>query len=146
MIFLSYLPQCHCHFHHLHLHYNFWVVFVFLAWKVQESIYQPESLSFSRLTVGVKSIFSVSHKVSGLGYILRVNFVFSLWGFQLTKLAKLNLQLIQYHLQTISHMLYDRRSNKILKKTFKLYGPFFWMGFNCLKARATSRRQFTFYH
>ena len=33
------------------------------------------------------------------------------------------------------------------KKTFKkLYGPFLWMGFNCLKARATSRRQFTFYH
>ena len=27
----------------------------------------------------------------------------------------------------------------------KLYGPFLWMGFNCLKARATSRRQFTFY-
>ena len=31
-----------------------------------------------------------------------------------------------------------------LKK--KLYGPFSWMGFNCLKARATSRRQFTFYY
>ena len=29
-----------------------------------------------------------------------------------------------------------------LKK--KLYGPFLWMGLNCLKARATSRRQFTF--
>ena len=28
----------------------------------------------------------------------------------------------------------------------KLYGPFLWMGFNCLKARATLRRQFTFYH
>ena len=25
----------------------------------------------------------------------------------------------------------------------KLYGPFLWMGFNCLKATATSRRQFT---
>ena len=32
------------------------------------------------------------------------------------------------------------------KKNFKLYGPFLWMGFNCLKARATSRKQFTFYH
>ena len=30
-------------------------------------------------------------------------------------------------------------------KNLKLYGSFFWMGFNCLKARATSRRQFTFY-
>ena len=28
----------------------------------------------------------------------------------------------------------------------KLYGPFLWMGFNGLKARATLRRQFTFYH
>ena len=28
----------------------------------------------------------------------------------------------------------------------KLYSPFLWMGFNCLKARITSRRQFTFYH
>ena len=28
----------------------------------------------------------------------------------------------------------------------KIYGPFLWMGFNCLKATATSRRQFTFYH
>ena len=32
----------------------------------------------------------------------------------------------------------------ILKKK-QLYGPFLWMGFNCLKARATSKRQFTFY-
>ena len=28
----------------------------------------------------------------------------------------------------------------------KLCGPFLWMGFNCLKARATSKRQFNFYH
>ena len=28
----------------------------------------------------------------------------------------------------------------------KLYRPFSWMGFNCLKARATLRRQFTSYH
>ena len=32
----------------------------------------------------------------------------------------------------------------LIKK--KLYGPFLWMRFNCLKARATSRRQFTFHH
>ena len=30
------------------------------------------------------------------------------------------------------------------KQNFKLYDPFLWMGFNCLKARATSRRQFIF--
>ena len=28
----------------------------------------------------------------------------------------------------------------------KLYGPFLRIGFSCLKATATSRRQFTFYH
>ena len=28
----------------------------------------------------------------------------------------------------------------------KLYGPFLWTGFNCLTARATLRRQCTFYH
>ena len=33
----------------------------------------------------------------------------------------------------------------VLKKT-KLYGSFLWIGFNCLKATVTSRRQFTFYH
>ena len=32
----------------------------------------------------------------------------------------------------------------ILKK--KNYGPFLWMGFNLLKACATSRRQFTFFY
>ena len=31
-------------------------------------------------------------------------------------------------------------------KKKKLYGPFLWMGFNLLKATATSRRLFTFYH
>ena len=35
----------------------------------------------------------------------------------------------------------------IAPKKKQLYGPFFlWMGFNCFKATATSRRQFTFYH
>ena len=32
------------------------------------------------------------------------------------------------------------------KKKKKLYSPFLWMGFKCLKATATLRRQFTFYH
>ena len=35
---------------------------------------------------------------------------------------------------------------KWVKKLKKLYDPFLWMGFNCLRATATSRRQFTFYH
>ena len=32
------------------------------------------------------------------------------------------------------------------KKKKNIMAPFLRMGFNCLKARATSRRQFTFYH
>ena len=35
---------------------------------------------------------------------------------------------------------------RYLKKKKKLYGSFLWIGFNCLKATATSRRQFTFYN
>ena len=37
-------------------------------------------------------------------------------------------------------------NDKDNQKKKKLYGPFLWMGFNCLKATATSRRQFNFYH
>ena len=35
-------------------------------------------------------------------------------------------------------------SHAVTKKKKQLYGPFLWTGFNCLKATATSRRQFTF--
>ena len=38
-----------------------------------------------------------------------------------------------------------RKIRKCLKKK-QLYGTFLWMVFNCLKATATSRRQFTFSH
>ena len=50
------------------------------------------------------------------------------------------MKLLKYEEQYETHAWYS-----FLKK--KLYGPFLlWMGFNCLKATATSRRQFTFYH
>ena len=40
-----------------------------------------------------------------------------------------------------------KNDNKKIKiKNNKLYGLFLWIGFNCLKARATSRRQFSFYY
>ena len=40
----------------------------------------------------------------------------------------------------------EQSERKVNKKNFKkLYGPFWWMVFNCVKARATSRWQFTFY-
>ena len=34
----------------------------------------------------------------------------------------------------------------VWEKKLTLHGPFSWMGFNCLKATATLRRQFAFYH
>ena len=37
-----------------------------------------------------------------------------------------------------------KQETKTEKKN--LYGSFLWMGFNCPKASATLRRQFTFYH
>ena len=36
--------------------------------------------------------------------------------------------------------------NFIFVINFKLHDPFLLMGFNCLKNRAISRSQFTFYH
>ena len=33
-----------------------------------------------------------------------------------------------------------------IAKEKKIYGPFMWMGFNCLKATAKMRRYFAFYH
>ena len=47
-------------------------------------------------------------------------------------------------IQTYNHDTVLKPPSLDIKK--KLYGPFLWMGFNCLTARATSRRQFTFYH
>ena len=38
----------------------------------------------------------------------------------------------------------SKKSDFFFKK--KLYGPFLWIRFNCLKARANLRRQFNFYH
>ena len=40
----------------------------------------------------------------------------------------------------------NRELSLTITKKPQLYGPFLWMGFNDLKASATSRRQFTFYH
>ena len=44
---------------------------------------------------------------------------------------------------TINKGLLNKKP-KLKKKN--LYGSFLWMGFNCPKASATLRRQFTFYH
>ena len=46
----------------------------------------------------------------------------------------------------IRELLAKHANAKTKTKKKKIYSPFLWMGFNSLKARATSRRQFTFYH
>ena len=45
-----------------------------------------------------------------------------------------------------SHVWLDMGLEYNSNKKKQLNGPFLWMGFNCLKARATSRRQLTFYY
>ena len=51
---------------------------------------------------------------------------------------------MQMHLHVLRH--FRVCYSKMLKKNFFFMALFLWMGFNCLKATATSRRQFTFYH
>ena len=48
----------------------------------------------------------------------------------------------------IKDILYFEKMTIVLEKPceMELYGLFLRMAFNYLKARATSRRQFTFYH
>ena len=53
-----------------------------------------------------------------------------------------------YTCPSLQVLLFDAISlmNSPKKKKKKLSGTFLWMGFNCLKASATSRTQSTFYH
>ena len=53
-------------------------------------------------------------------------------------------KVLQNTLLKIPHRLLLYEKELFKKKTLWLL--FLWMGFNCLKATATSRRQFTFYH
>ena len=50
---------------------------------------------------------------------------------------------IKFNMHTFCKSYIYICSYMYIKKT-TLCCPFLWMGFNCLKARATSRRQFTF--
>ena len=58
------------------------------------------------------------------------------------------LLLISFQIMKFLKKIELKQKDYAIENTFllKLYGPFLWMGFNCLKATATSRRQFTFYH
>ena len=44
------------------------------------------------------------------------------------------------------HLCYPSQWQSYRSEKKKLYSPFLWMGFNYPKARATLRREFTFYH
>ena len=95
----------------LSLSASFIVIFgcirLFLAWKVKESIHQPESHVFVQVDCwGKVNISSITQ---------------SFWiGFYSKN--KLNLLLIQYHLQTISHVLYNLVSNALLYQNICLCG------------------------
>ena len=52
---------------------------------------------------------------------------------------------LEYHLKSLC-LMYQQHTILVLKTLKNLHGPFLWMGFNCLKARATLRKYFTFYH
>ena len=56
--------------------------------------------------------------------------------------ANMELNEVQLKLRNLGK--FSKKSETLEKK--KIYGPFIWMGFNCLKARVTPGRQFTFYH
>ena len=64
---------------------------------------------------------------AGVDTLMATTFFFQFYGFEITE----------------NVFASQKDKSKTLKK---FYGPFLWMGFNCLKARATSRKQFTFYH
>ena len=70
--------------------------------------------------------------------------------------SNINFILLQSHFHSLSQKEWQIKTSvwvfhlslndTVAIKKKKIYGPFLWMGFNCLKARSTSRRQFTFYH
>ena len=76
------------------------------------------------------------------------------WNFHNMKMkvgTKTNLNILNSIVMLICPVLngkhpFRARFLKKKKKKLKLYGPFLWMGFNYIKATATWRRQFTFYH
>ena len=81
---------------------------------------------------------------------LRIHLVVTTMIFQTSKDWKQtnkqqDLSALHLNISSISAHIDDLRilSKHPQKKLLKLYGPFLWMGFNCPRARATSRRQFT---
>ena len=52
--------------------------------------------------------------------------------------------LILIDVQYLQNADFSLEKGSLKKKNFM--APYLWIGFNYLKARATSRRQFTFYH
>ena len=79
----------------------------------------------------------------------KLRWLHQFWQFLCERKTSFNLKRFYYSYAWFCS-LRERRTSfctaLISRKTLKkFYDPFLWMGFNCLKATATSRRQFTFY-
>ena len=74
-----------------------------------------------------------------LEYIFLISFTFQTHLMQ--KQIHLSSDLVPVGLDFLVNILFHFSIKK--NTLLKLYGPFLWMGFNCLKARATSRRLVT---
>ena len=90
--------------------------------------------------------------ISGENWLLRWNCVFFGWDFVPLCELWLKAKAIFYFPNSLYYKtIYCEQNDYIpyiiyTKNFLKIYGPFWWMGFSCLKPSATSRRQFTFYH
>ena len=111
-----------------------------MQWQIQDRFELISNLVHSSLSFNKLSKFKISN-----------NSLISVVMFMVNKVSKFRFIKI-FSLKRFWEVLYKKGGNicfsfcRYISSYIKLYGPFLWMGFNCLKATATSRRQFTFYH
>ena len=84
--------------------------------------------------------YHVDHEICE---VLSALIKFKVIGATATHVARIHAQPL--HSACNIFQLHSHVSKREKKKT-KLYDPFLGIGFNCLIAKSTSRRQFTFYH
>ena len=100
-----------------------------------------------------KLCWDLNKVISGGNWLFRWNYVFLYrWDFVTLCELWLKAKAMFYFPNSLYYKtIYSEQNDYIpyiiyTKNFKKFYGPFLWMGFNCLKASVTSKRQFTFYH
>ena len=114
-------------------HYGFWKYYIIAF-----------SEAFGGCSYVCPILSHLHHIIKSYGYLKFYPAKFGSAFYQLLKLLYLG-----NHKRSESEILAASSTHgslRHIKLYFKLYVPFLWMGFNCLKATATSGRQFTFYH